>query len=163
MVKTLNDMNKTSERIFKSGNSKAISLGKQTIQLTDFEVGDKVEVQQVDGGLFITKKEESIEDEITNFFKNGGKYTEPEVDFGESVGREIWASNSLIYTIDRERRYPLDIEVKTKKGLVTGVIDTLQIRALDLNEREHNYKDELQDNLKNVVLQAIQTYLKPSS
>ncbi|MDU2401498.1 MAG: hypothetical protein E7D62_25775 [Klebsiella sp.] len=89
MVKTLNDMNKTSERIFKSGNSKAISLGKQTIQLTDFEVGDKVEVQQVDGGLFITKKEESIEDEITNFFKNGGKYTEPEVDFGESVGREI--------------------------------------------------------------------------
>jgi hypothetical protein len=27
MVKTLNDMNKTSERIFKSGNSKAISLG----------------------------------------------------------------------------------------------------------------------------------------
>ena len=53
--------------------------------------------------------------------------------------------------------------MKTKKGLVTGVIDTLQIRALDLNEREHNYKDELQDNLKNVVLQAIKTYLKPSS
>ena len=64
---------------------------------------------------------------------------------------------------NREKRYPLDIEVKTKKGLVTGVIDTLQIRSLDLNEREHKYKDELQDNLKNVFLQAIKTYLKPSS
>ncbi|EBQ5921395.1 type II toxin-antitoxin system PemK/MazF family toxin (plasmid) [Staphylococcus pasteuri] len=71
----------------------------------------------------------------------------------------VWA----LPITNREKRYPLDIEVKTKKGLVTGVIDTLQIRALDLNEREHNYKDELQDNLKNVVLQAIQTYLKPSS
>lgn len=82
-------MIKTSERIFKSGNSKAISLSKQTIQLANFEVGDKVEVSEINGGLFIKKKEESIEDEITNFFKNGGKYTEPEIDFGASVGREI--------------------------------------------------------------------------
>ena len=75
-----------------------------------------------------------------------------------------WYELCLVLPItNREKRYPLDIEVKTKKGLVTGVIDTLQIRALDLNEREHNYKDELQDNLKKVVLQAIQTYLKPSS
>ena len=82
-------MIKTSERIFKSGNSKALSLSKQTIQLADFEVGDKVEVSEINGGLFIKKKEESIEDEIKNFFENGGKYTEPEIDFGESVGREI--------------------------------------------------------------------------
>jgi antitoxin MazE len=83
-------MIKTSERIFKSGNSKALSLSKQTIQLADFEVGDKVEVSEINGGLFIKKKEESIEDEIIQtFFKNGGKYTEPEIDFGESVGREI--------------------------------------------------------------------------
>ncbi|UXV36301.1 AbrB family transcriptional regulator (plasmid) [Staphylococcus sp. IVB6181] len=82
-------MIKTSERIFKSGNSRAISLSKQTIQLADFEVGDKVEVSEINGGLFIKKKEESIEDEITNFFKNGGRYTESEIDFGKSVGREI--------------------------------------------------------------------------
>ncbi|MEJ7151716.1 AbrB family transcriptional regulator [Staphylococcus epidermidis] len=82
-------MIKTSERIFKSGNSKALSLSKQTIQLADFEVGDKVEVSEINGGLFIKKKEESIEDEIKNFFENGGKYIEPEFDFGESVGREI--------------------------------------------------------------------------
>ena len=47
-----------------------------------------------------------------------------------------------------EVRFPTDIEVKTKNGLVTGVIDTIQIRSLDLNARYHNYKDELQDNLK---------------
>jgi antitoxin MazE len=46
-------------------------------------------VQEMNGGLFIKKKEESIKDKITNFFKNGGKYTEEEIDFGESVGREI--------------------------------------------------------------------------
>ncbi|MCT1513161.1 MULTISPECIES: AbrB/MazE/SpoVT family DNA-binding domain-containing protein [Staphylococcus] len=82
-------MNKTSERIFKSGNSKAMSLSKQTIQLADFEVGDKVEISEINGGLFIKKKEESIEDRITNFFKNGGKYTESEINFGKNVGREI--------------------------------------------------------------------------
>lgn len=49
------------------------------------------EVQQVNGNLFSIKKDQSIEDEITNFFKNGRKYTEPEVNFGKSVGREIWA------------------------------------------------------------------------
>ncbi|MFI3133010.1 AbrB/MazE/SpoVT family DNA-binding domain-containing protein [Staphylococcus warneri] len=75
-------MNKAYERIFKSGDSKAISLSKQTVQLVDFEVGDKVEVTKMNGGLFIKKKEESIEDRITNFFKNGGKYTEEKIDFG---------------------------------------------------------------------------------
>ena len=89
MVKRLNDVNKTNERVFKSGNSKALSLSKQTLQLTHFEIGDKVEVQQMNDGIFIKKKEETIEDKITNFFKNGGKYTESEIDFGESVGREI--------------------------------------------------------------------------
>nr|WP_242063849.1 hypothetical protein [Staphylococcus pseudintermedius] len=46
-------------------------------------------MQKINGGLFITKKEVSIEDSIKNFFQNGGKYQESEVEFGESVGREI--------------------------------------------------------------------------
>lgn len=46
-------------------------------------------MQEVNGNLFSIKKDQSIEDEITKFFKNGGKYTEPEINFGESVGREI--------------------------------------------------------------------------
>lgn len=63
---------------------------------------------------------------------------------------------------NREVRFPTDIEVKTKKGIVTGVIDTIQIRSLNLNVHYHNYRDELQDNLKHNVLQAVQTYLKPT-
>ena len=46
-------------------------------------------MQEVNGNLFSIKKDQSIEDEITNFFKTGGKYTEPEVNFGKSAGREI--------------------------------------------------------------------------
>ena len=86
--KTLNHVNKTTERVFKSGN-KAISLGKQTMQLINFEIGDKVEGQQLNDGIFITKKEETIEDKITNFFKNRGKYTESEIDSGQNVGRQM--------------------------------------------------------------------------
>ncbi|EGQ3212497.1 type II toxin-antitoxin system PemK/MazF family toxin [Staphylococcus pseudintermedius] len=68
----------------------------------------------------------------------------------------------VVPIINRELRYPTDIELKTKKGLVSGVIDTIQIRALDLNARQHHYKDALQDNLKSKVLKAIQTYLNPN-
>ncbi|EGQ4088556.1 type II toxin-antitoxin system PemK/MazF family toxin, partial [Staphylococcus pseudintermedius] len=39
----------------------------------------------------------------------------------------------VVPIINRELRYPTDIELKTKKGLVSGVIDSIQIRALDLN------------------------------
>lgn len=46
-------------------------------------------MQEVNGNLFSLKKDQSIEDEIKDFFKKGGKYTEPEINFGESVGREI--------------------------------------------------------------------------
>lgn len=116
---------------------------------------------------------------IKNFFQNGSKYQESEVEFGESVGREkqnirpcLVINNQMMIDgtefvwvvpiINRELRYPTDIELKTKKGLVSGVIDTIQIRALDLNARQHHYKDALQDNLKSKVLKAIQTYLNPN-
>ncbi|MBC8683424.1 AbrB family transcriptional regulator [Staphylococcus pseudintermedius] len=89
MTQTFNDVSKSTERIFKNGNSQAMSLSKKTIQSVDFEIGDTVEVQKINDGLFITKKEVSIEDSIKNFFQNGGKYQESEVEFGESVGREI--------------------------------------------------------------------------
>ena len=36
-----------------------------------------------------TNQEESIENRITDFFKNGGKYNEKEINFGKNVGREI--------------------------------------------------------------------------
>ena len=62
-------MIKTSERIFKSGNSKALSLSKQTIQLADFEVGDKVEVSEINGGLFIKRKKNRLKMKSQTFSK----------------------------------------------------------------------------------------------
>lgn len=61
----------------------------------------------------------------------------------------------------RPLRFPTDIEVKSKKGIVTGIIDTVQLRSLDLNARFHIYKDELQDNLKTDVLEAIKIQIDP--
>lgn len=54
----------------------------------------------------------------------------------------------ILPIITRDVLFPTDILLKTKKGLVSGVIDTVQIRAVDLKARQHYYKDELQDNLK---------------
>ena len=34
---------------------------------------------------FLLQKEDSIEDRIKNFYRNGGKYTETETDFGEAL------------------------------------------------------------------------------
>lgn len=62
---------------------------------------------------------------------------------------------------NREVRYPTDIELKTKKNLVKGTIDTVQLRVLDLDARSHNKKDELQDNLRNEVLTAIKAQINP--
>lgn len=77
------------ERIFKSGNSQAMSLSKQTANLIGLEIGDKVNVEPYQGGLLITKQQTSIGERIRQFYENGGKYNEPEIDFGESKGREI--------------------------------------------------------------------------
>lgn len=85
----MTNANKTTERIFKSGNSQALSLSKESTRLIGLRIGDKVEIEEINGGLFITKKKSSIKDRIKNFYQNGGKYTESEIDFGESVGREL--------------------------------------------------------------------------
>ena len=65
MVKTLNDINKTSDRVFKNENRKAISLGKKTIQLANFEVGDKSEVKQMRDGIFSKRKKKRLKIELS--------------------------------------------------------------------------------------------------
>lgn len=75
----------------------------------------------------------------------------------------IQASNFVwvIPITHRDAKYPSDIEVKTKRGKVKGILDTVQLKSLDLNARKHNKKDELQDNLKRDVLEAIQSQMNP--
>ncbi|QHW37996.1 AbrB family transcriptional regulator [Staphylococcus ursi] len=89
MTQTSDNTNKTYEHVFRSDNSLAMRLSNETIQHIGFEIGDTVEVQKINGDLFVTKKETSVEDGIKKFYQNGGKYDESEVNFGKSVGREI--------------------------------------------------------------------------
>lgn len=51
------------------------------------------------------------------------------IDMTIIVTNFIW----ILPITNREARLKTDIDVKTKKGLVTGVIDTIQMRSLDLN------------------------------
>lgn len=55
----------------------------------DNRKGEKVKMQQTNRDLSITQEKQTIEDAITDFFKSGHIYTEPEINFGEPVGREI--------------------------------------------------------------------------
>ncbi|WP_222137577.1 type II toxin-antitoxin system PemK/MazF family toxin, partial [Staphylococcus epidermidis] len=59
-----------------------------------------------------------------------------------------------------EKGYGLDMEVKSKKGLVRGVIERLEIGGLEVSVGEDKYKDELEEKLKKVVLEGIERYVK---
>lgn len=83
-------MVKTLSRIFKNGNSQAISLNKTVLNQAGLEIGDNLVVEIESGVVKLTKKEKSIKDEIQDFYRNGGRYEEEEIDFGTPVGEEEW-------------------------------------------------------------------------
>lgn len=83
-------MTKTLSRVFKSGNGQAISLNKTVLNQAGLDIGDNLEVDIQDGVVKFTKKEKSIKDEIQEFYRNGGRYEEDEIDFGRPVGEEVW-------------------------------------------------------------------------
>lgn len=83
-------MAKTLSRIFKNGNSQAISLNKTVLNQAGLEIGDNLVVEIESGAVKLTKKEKSIKDEIQDFYRNGGRYEEEEIDFGGPVGEEVW-------------------------------------------------------------------------
>lgn len=59
---------------------------------------------------------------------------------------------------NRPKRTPSDIEIKTKSNKVQGIIDTVQIRSVDLSVRNSRVVDELSERLRNQVLQTIFAY-----
>lgn len=84
-------MAKTEAKIFKHGNSQAITLNKETLYKTGFDVGDLLECHIEDGKLVFEKKEvPSFKERIQDFYRNGGTYGEPEVFDEEPMGRELW-------------------------------------------------------------------------
>lgn len=94
------------------------------------------------------------------------------VDLDPTRGREkkkyspcVVVSNNLINNgssfswimpiTNRSRRQPSDLPVKTKNNNITGIIDTVQIRALDLKVRNTKVIDEIHDDLKSNILETI--------
>lgn len=56
---------------------------------------------------------------------------------------------------NRDKRLPSDLIVKSKNEKVSGIVDTVQIRALDLKARGSKVIDELHDDLKIDILETI--------
>jgi len=83
-------MTKKLAKVIKSGNDPAISLSKTALTKAGFDIGDELECHVHAGEIILTKKEETLKEKIQNFYKNGGRYQEPEIDFGEAVGKESY-------------------------------------------------------------------------
>lgn len=84
-------MDKIEAKIFKHGNSQAITLNKEALYKTGFNVGDILEGHLEDGKLVFEKKEVySLKEKIQDYYRNGGTYHEPEFFDDDSVGKEIW-------------------------------------------------------------------------
>src|SRR5699024_3409725 len=68
------------------------------------------------------------------------------------------SSNTISWVMpitSRSKRFPSDIPLKTKNNKVTGIIDTVQIRAIDLSVRDTKIVDTLQEQLKHQLLRSI--------
>lgn len=58
----------------------------------------------------------------------------------------------------RKKLYPTDLEAKTKENRIHGVIDTVQIRSLDLSVRNTKVIDTLQDGIRKDILETIKAH-----
>lgn len=71
------------------GNSKAIRIPKVYIDVLNWKINDKLDMEVIDDKLIIEKK--SKEKSIKDLFKNyKGTYKPKEIDFGAPAGNEIW-------------------------------------------------------------------------
>ncbi|HLR66976.1 MAG TPA: type II toxin-antitoxin system PemK/MazF family toxin [Virgibacillus sp.] len=73
------------------------------------------------------------------------------------------ANSSFVWALpitSREPKYATDIPLKTKQQNVKGVIDSVQIKSLDIKSRGYKVVDQLQDNLHPFLLEAIEAHIK---
>ena|SRR5699024_7266303 len=84
-------MAKIEAKIFRHGNSQAITLNKEALYKTGFDIGDVLECHIKDGKLVFEKKEmPSFKERIHDFYRNGGSYNEHEVFDDQPTGTELW-------------------------------------------------------------------------
>lgn len=78
-------------KIFKHGNSQAITLNQEALHRTGLDIGDILECHIENEKLVFEKKEmPSFKEQIQAFYRNGGSYQEQEVFGDEPEGRELW-------------------------------------------------------------------------
>ena len=78
-------------KIKKWGNSQGIRIPKKILEATDIKENETLEIQELNGGIFIRKavKKYNSLDELFEGYT--GSYKCSEYDFGEDMGREkIW-------------------------------------------------------------------------
>lgn len=71
------------------------------------------------------------------------------------------ANSSFVWALpitSRESRYVTDIPLKTKYNKVSGIIDSVQIRALDIGSRKYKVVDQLQENIRPLVIESIEAH-----
>ncbi|WP_210138774.1 AbrB family transcriptional regulator [Staphylococcus sp. GDB9P120P] len=82
-------MSKINSKIFKYGNSQAISLSKEALHEAGLEIGDVLEyyIEEDNKILFKKVEERAYKDFIKEYYKHGGRYMDekinPEADEGK--------------------------------------------------------------------------------
>jgi len=83
-------MNKVKTKIYKSGNGQAINLKKSILKESDLKIGDEITYFVDDNGrIILEKSDQSFKNRWRRFVDNGGTYEEKEIDWRESIGREL--------------------------------------------------------------------------
>jgi len=83
-------MNKAKTKIYKSGNGQAINIKKSILKESGLKIGDEITYFADDNGRIVLKKsDQSFKNRWRRFVDNGGTYDEEEIDWGESIGREL--------------------------------------------------------------------------
>src|SRR5699024_1532677 len=71
-------------------------------------------------------------------------------------------NSSLIWALpitSRKPKYVTDISLKTKQQRVGGLIDCVQIRAIDIEARGYKVVDHLQENIQSSILESVEAHI----
>lgn len=72
-------------------------------------------------------------------------------DFVSHHSSFVW----ILPITNRSKRFPSDIPVSTKNGNVTGIIDSVSIRSVDIKARNYKKIDELNEGIRTDVINTI--------
>lgn len=71
------------------------------------------------------------------------------------------ANSSFVWALpitSRDPKYVTDIPLKTKHNKVKGIVDSVQIRALDIDSRGYKVVDQLQNNVQPLIIESIEAH-----